>query len=339
MYKLINGVELPEVGIGTSDLTEKLSATDAENLLAEFLARRTENLSLIDTAPVYGTEELIGNAVKSAMKNGVQRQNILLQTKVPNDAQGYENTIKSFNESLEKLGVDFIDVLLIHWPIPRFHEDDYKELNLSTWRAMEKLYKAGKVRVIGVSNFLPHHLENIINNSEVPPMINQLEIHFWYQQSGTVEYCRQKNILVEAWGPFRKGKLFLSDEIKDLSAKYNVTPAKFALSWIKRRGILPICKSSSLERMLGNLQIPAINFDADDLKIIVDLDDKNGHADFWNYKRQLNSCGGSDMDNLFDISGKTVLITGASSGIGESAAEMFAARKGGGRRINPLRQT
>ena len=330
MYKLINGVELPEVGIGTSDLTEKISSTDAENLLVEFLTCRADSLSLIDTAPVYGTEGLIGNAVKRAMKNGVPRQNILLQTKVPNGAQGYENTLKSFDESLQKLGVNFIDALLIHWPIPRFHEDDYKELNLSTWRAMEKLYKDGKVRAIGVSNFLPHHLENIISNSEIPPMINQLEIHFWYQQSATVKYCQQKNILVEAWGPFRKGKLFLSDAIKNLSAKHNVTPSKFALSWIKQRGILSICKSSSIERMLGNSQIPTINFDDDDLKIIANFDDKNGHEDFWNYKRQLNSCGGSDMDNLFDISGKTVLITGASSGIGESAAEVFAARKGGG---------
>ncbi|MBR6013816.1 MAG: aldo/keto reductase [Selenomonadaceae bacterium] len=124
MYKLSNGVVFPDVGIGTFELTTRLTVEDAEDLLVEFLLHRSEYLSLIDTAPVYGTEELIGRAVNRAIKNGTPRKNILLETKVPNGAQGYENTLKAFEESLNNLGVDYIDVLLIHWPIPRFHEND-----------------------------------------------------------------------------------------------------------------------------------------------------------------------------------------------------------------------
>ena len=328
VYKLLNGVVLPEAGVGTAALTEKLSAADAEDLLAEFLSHRADTLSLIDTAPSYGTEELIGKAVNRALKNGVPRENIVLQTKISNEKQGYETALAEFNESLEKLGVNFVDVLMIHWPVPRYHENDFPELNLSTWRALEKIYAEGKVRAIGVSNFLSAHLKNISRNSKVPPMVNQLEIHPWYQQRATVEYCQQNNILVEAWGPFRLGKIFSSDEMKTLAEKYHVAPEKISLAWLKQRGILPIAKSSSLERMLGNLEIPQINFSQEDLDTLAALDDPNGHYDFWNYRRQLNSCnGGTDMDNLFDISGKVILVTGASSGIGESAADMFSSRQ------------
>lgn len=289
MHKLSNGMVLPAVGIGTSELTARLSPKAAEDLLTDFLLKN-DGAALIDTAPTYGTEELVGNAIRRAMSEGIPRENILIETKVPNDMQGYENTLQAFDESLNKMGVDFVDVLLIHWPIPRFHEHDYKELNLSTWRAMERLHKEGKVRTIGVSNFLPHHLENIMSAAEIQPTINQLEIHPWYQQQETVRFCQDHDILVEAWGPFRKGRLFDSDEIKQLAEKYRVTPDKIALAWLKLRGIMPIVKSSSLERMLGNLQIPEIDFQPDDLQIIAGLDDKaNGHEDFWNYKRQLDS--------------------------------------------------
>lgn len=288
MHKLINEIILPEVGVGTSDFTKKLSAQEAEDLLTNFLIKNGK-LSLIDTAPVYDTEDLVGNAIKRAINEGVPRENILIQTKISNDMQGYEKTLQTFDESLKRLSVDFIDVYLIHWPIPRFHENDYKDLNLNTWRAMERLYKEGKVRAIGVSNFLPRHLENIMSNSEIQPMINQLEIHPWYQQCETVEFCQAHNILVEAWGPFRKGKLFESEEIRQLAEKYNTTADKISLAWIKQREILPIVKSSSIGRMLGNLQIPQINFQPDDLEIIAKLEDKeNGHEDMWNYKRQLN---------------------------------------------------
>ena len=328
MHKLFNGVVLPEVGVGTSDLVGKLSEKEAENLLVDFL-RKMNGLSLIDTAPTYGTEELVGNAIRRAVSEGVPHENILLQTKVPNKMHGYEETLQAFEDSLNRLGADFLDSYLIHWPVPRFHEDDYKELNRATWKAMERLYKAGKIRVIGVSNFLPCQIEDILTVAEVPPMVNQLEIHPWYQQVETVDYCQARNILVEAWGPFRKGKLFTSDEIKPLAEKYHVTPDKIALAWLKRRGIMPIVKSSSIGRMLGNLQIPQIDFQPEDLKIITALEDKeHGHEELWEYKRQLNSVknGSSAVDNLFDISGKVVPVNGASSGIDASAAEMFALR-------------
>ena len=291
MHTLQNGLSLPEVGVGTHLLTEKLSEIDAENLIFDFLTTRSgeENkISLLDTAPTYDTEKLIGRAINRATKFGVKRENILIETKVPNHGQGYENTLAAFDDSLDKLQTEYIDIYLIHWPIPRYHENDYRELNLSTWKAMEKLYKAGKIRAIGVSNFLPCHLENILQNAEINPMINQLEIHPFYQQNETVDYCRSKNILVESWGPFRKGKIFESEEIKKLADKHNVTPDKIALAWLKKRGIIPMPKSSSLKRMIENLQIPSINFDEEDLKIIAGLDDENGHEVLWNYKRSLN---------------------------------------------------
>ena len=332
MHVLTNGVELPDVGVGTFELTKRLSAPDAENLLVEFLSSRADELSLIDTAPVYDTEELIGRAVQRAIKNGVPREKIVLETKISNDMQGFDNALQEFGRSLEKLQADFVDVLLIHWPIPRGHEGDWRELNLSTWQAMEELYREGKVRAIGVSNFLPLHLQNIIDNAEIPPMVNQLEIHPWYHERETVEFCQANGIVVEAWSPFKRAAIFRSDDINRLASAHGIAPEKFVLAWLKSRGIIPIPKSSSLERMLGNLQVPSIEFRAEDLKVLADLDSETGHEDFWNYKRQLNSVseGDSAMNNLFDIKGKTVLITGASSGIGASAASLFASQTQGG---------
>lgn len=285
MYKLANGVILPDVGIGTSRLIGKLSSQEAEDLLADFMMKN-DGLSLIDTAPIYGTEELIGNAVKRALNAGVPRENILIETKVPK--QGYQETLQAFDKSLKKLGVDFVDVYLIHWPVPRLREADYRELNRETWRAMERLYKDGKVRAIGVSNFLPRHLKSIVAEAKIQPMVNQLEIHPWYQQQETVEFCQAHNILVEAWGPFRKGKLFESEEMKQLAERYSTTADKIVLAWLKRRGIMPVVKSSSLARMLGNLQTPSIDFQPSDLEIIAELEDKeNGHEDFYSYRRAL----------------------------------------------------
>ncbi len=324
MYKLKNGVALPDFGVGTFELTMNLTAPDAEDLLAEFLSKRADELSLIDTAPIYDTEELIGRAVQRAIKNGVPRENIVLETKISNDMQGYDNAMKSFAESLEKLRTDYVDVLLIHWPVPRWHEDDWRELNLSTWKAMEELYRAGKVKAIGMSNFLPPHLQNIIDNAEIPPMINQLEIHPWYHEKSTVEFCLKNNIVVEAWQPFKRGMIFRSDEIKQLASSHGVSPEHFVLAWLKSRGIIPIPKSSSIKRMLGNVQVPSIEFRAADLTTLDALDRESGHGDFWSYRRQLNSVRKDAPTNLFDISGKTILITGASSGIGASAAALFA---------------
>ena len=289
MYTLQNGIKMPFIGFGTADLPD----TNDKDTITDLIFHAIKSgYRLIDTASIYGTEESVGKAVSRACAKieGVTRKDILVSTKLANAVRGYEDTLKAFDESLNTLQLDYIDIYLIHWPIPRFHEEDYKELNIESWKAMEQLYKQGKVHAIGVCNFLPRHLEDLISHTSIMPMINQLEIHPWYQQKETVKWCQQHGIIVEAWGPFRHGRLFSADNevLQKMAATHNITVAQFILAWHKFSGIIPLPKSSSKERILSNFSVPDINFSEEEIALIDSLNDPQGHEDWYNYKRLLN---------------------------------------------------
>lgn len=217
---------------------------------------------LIDTAQSYGNEEAVGNAIKKA---GVAREELFITTKLWIQSNGYEGTRKAFESSLKKLQLDYLDLYLIHQPLG----DVYGE-----WRAMEELYKEGKVRAIGVSNFHPDRLIDLIVHNEIVPAVNQIETHPFHQQIETQKYLQENNVQIESWGPFAAGKnnLFQNELLGSIGKKYNKTIAQVVLRWLTQRGIVAIPKSVRKERMAENINVFDFELSADDMDSIKALD-------------------------------------------------------------------
>lgn len=195
-FTLSNGVQIPCVGFGT------YLTPDGETAVSSVIEAVHAGYRHIDTAAVYGNEKSVGKAIR---KCGTDRKELFITSKVWNSAQGYETTLHAFDKTLSDLELDYLDLYLIHWPIPRKHDDDWQQLNRETWRAMEKLYREGRVRAIGVSNFKPRHLDALLEKADIAPMVDQIELHPGMPQDETVGYCRARDILVEAWGPLPRG--------------------------------------------------------------------------------------------------------------------------------------
>ena len=251
--KLANGVDIPSIGFGTYKLGEEQEVIDKVKLALNLGYRQ------IDTASFYGNEEGVG---KGIAESGVDRKDIFLVTKLWNDEHGYEETINAFNKSIKRLGVDYLDLYLIHWP---------NKLNSETWRAFEDLYKEGKVRAIGVCNFKIGHLEELKKTAKIMPMVNQIEIHPCKTQKETIEYCNENNIQVVAWGPIMRGKIFSLPLMLELSEKYNKSIAQITLRWHIQNGVIPIPKSSNEERIKANIDIFDFDISSEDIKKIDEL--------------------------------------------------------------------
>lgn len=276
-------LNLPRIGFGTSEFSSKDEVVSCVTSALEVGYR------LFDTASIYGSEEGIGVAINSFIKKtNTARNEIIISSKISNEDQGYLSTKIAVNKSLNVMQQDYIDLFLIHWPIPRNHEKDYKELNLETWRALIEMKKAGFIREIGVCNFLPRHIENLENNTGKKPFINQLEIHPKFQQNDVVRYCREKEILIEAWCPFRHGKIFEEPVLQDMAQKYDVSVSDFCLNWDIQKGIIPLPKSRKTTRIKENYNILSHLFTISDkdMEVLETMDDPNGHEDYWNYRRQ-----------------------------------------------------
>lgn len=185
--------------------------------------------------------------------------------------------------------IDYIDIYLIHWPIPKDRQSDYKELNRQTWSAMEELREKGLVKAIGVCNFLPRHIENLIADGGTVPAINQLELHPEYQEAENITYCREKSIQVEAWSPFRNGMTFSNGKITDFAAKNSLSVPELVYSWNKSIGSISIVKSNSKEHIRSNYERCVLSMPLSEkaLEEIKNFDDPAAHMDYWNYKRQL----------------------------------------------------
>ena len=251
--KLANGVDIPSIGFGTYKLGEEQEVIDKVKLALNLGYRQ------IDTASFYGNEEGVG---KGIAESGIDRKGIFLVTKLWNDDHGYEETINAFNKSIKKLGVDYLDLYLIHWP---------NKLNSETWRAFEDLYKEGKVRAIGVCNFKIGHLEELKKTAKIMPMVNQIEIHPCKTQKETIEYCNENNIQVVAWGPIMRGKILSLPLMLELSEKYNKSIAQITLRWHIQNGVIPIPKSSNEERIKANIDIFDFDISSEDIKKIDEL--------------------------------------------------------------------
>ncbi|MDP2425162.1 MAG: aldo/keto reductase [Candidatus Izemoplasmatales bacterium] len=245
VFELSNGVLIPQLGFGTWQIKELSDIKTALTKAIEVGYRH------IDTAQVYGNEEGIGEVLQSC---GIPREELFITTKVWNSSQGYESTLKAFAQSCQKLQTDYIDLYLIHWPAVNLHAN-YQHMNQETWRAMEELYRLGKVRAIGVSNFFGHHLDSLLQTATIRPMVNQIELHPGNPANELVSKCQELGILVEAYSPMMKGKVFQIDLLLELANKYQRTVPQIVLRWILDRGIVPLSKSITPERIEQNAQI------------------------------------------------------------------------------------
>ncbi len=243
---LHNNVQLPAIGFGTYKLQEGKECFESVKFALENGYRH------IDTAAVYENEKSVGEAIR---QSGIRREELFVTTKVWNTDRGYEKTLKAFDESMERLGLDYLDLYLIHWPANAKQYQDPKGLNADTWRAMEEIYKQGRVRSIGVSNFLASHLSDLLETAEIVPMVNQIEYHPGYIQQATVDLCRQHNIVVEAWSPLGRGRVLDEPLLTDLAKKYNVSTGAICLQFALQQGICVLPKSTTPQRIIDNISI------------------------------------------------------------------------------------
>lgn len=242
---LPNGTAIHCVGFGTW----KTPAEEATRAVEEAIHAGYRH---IDTATAYRNEDAVGEGIRRA---GIAREELFVTTKLWNPDQGYASTLAACDRSLQLLGMDYLDLYLIHWPHDRKYFDNWEEMNAETWRAFEELYRAGKVRAIGVSNFRPRHVDNLLKSCTVRPMVNQVEIHPGMPQDEILAYCKQQNMVVEGWSPLSTGKIFSVPEMQALAEKYGKSIAQVCLRWSVQRGVIPLPKSVTPSRIAENAQI------------------------------------------------------------------------------------
>lgn len=257
-FKLTGGVNIPCVGFGT------WQTPDGETAINSVCEAIKAGYRHIDTAAIYKNEIGVGQGIK---KSGINRNDIFVTSKVWNSKRGYEKTIAACEKSLADLGLDYLDLYLIHWPASVKDYSNWDEVNLSTWQAMIELCKSGKVRAIGVSNFLPHHIESLLK-TEIPPMVNQIEYHPGFMQQETVDYCNKNNILIEAWSPIGSGRLLQNEFLKNVAAKYNKSVAQLCIRWCLQNGALPLPKSVTPSRIKENTMVFDFEISQEDMEAI-----------------------------------------------------------------------
>ncbi|MDR2337976.1 MAG: aldo/keto reductase [Deltaproteobacteria bacterium] len=269
-YILANGIKIPCIGFGT------WQTPDGEVAVASVKTALEVGYRHIDTAAIYGNEESIGQALK---ESDIAREELFITTKLWNDEHGYETTLRAFDLSMKKLGLDYLDLYLIHWPNPFKFRKSWQKSNADTWRAFEELYRIGRIRAIGISNFHPHHIDELLQTASVIPMVNQIRLCPGDTQEEVVNYCQKKNILLEAYSPLGVGKIFKVQEIKKLAEKYSKSVAQVCIRWSLQRGYLPLPKSVTPERIKENADVFDFTLSDSDTLYLANLTGCAGLAD------------------------------------------------------------
>lgn len=262
--KLSDGYSIPQLGFGTY-------LSEPDDCYRACLTALKVGYRHIDTAAFYRNEDAVGRAVRDC---GLEREDIFVTTKLWNDDQGYDNTMRAFEKSYRALGLDYFDLYLIHWPIPQGREADFAELNDGTWKAFCELKEQGLIRSLGVSNFLPEHIERLRKASGVTPVINQIELHPALKQTETVEYCRANGIAVEAWRPIMKGEADLYPQLAAVAEKHGVSATQVCLRWHLQNGFIPLPKSVTDARIIANADLYGFELDGDDMALIDGIEEK-----------------------------------------------------------------
>lgn len=263
-YELNNGLFIPKIGFGTASLDRERDATDIIRYALEVGYRH------LDTAQSYSTEKNVGQAL---IESGLKREDVFITTKVHPHHVTYDLAKQSIEESLEALQLDYIDLLLIHWPNPAAYRqaDAWQESNQETWRAMVEMYHLGKVRSIGVSNFMIHHLESLIAGSDVLPTVNQVLLAPGCKQDELVQFCKAKNIQLEAYSPLGSGKIFSNEKAQAIADRHQRSIAQIAIRWSLQHEFLPIPRSSKEEHIKNNFEVFDFELSQDDMDVLDQL--------------------------------------------------------------------
>jgi len=259
-YTLANGVEIPKLGLGTWMISD-------ENVVDAVVQAIKMGYRHIDTAQAYFNEVGVGKGVKAS---GIPRNEIFVTTKLAAEVKSYEDAVASIEGSLQKLDIEYIDLMIIHSPKPwaNFLESEsYFEGNLAAWKALEEAYQAGKIKAIGVSNFEIADLKNILDNATVKPMVNQILTHISNTSKELIDFCKEQNILVEAYSPFGHGELFKNEQVQAMAKKYNVSVSQLAIRYCLQLGLLPLPKTANPQHMEANAAVDFVISDSDLLEL------------------------------------------------------------------------
>jgi methylglyoxal/glyoxal reductase len=255
VVELSNKVKMPYFGLGVFQMN------DGEEVINSVSYALKTGYRHVDTAALYYNEKGVGTAI---INSGIKREQIFVTSKVWNSDQGYDNTLRAFDKSLQKLQMNYLDLYLIHWPVKGKFKD--------TWHALETIYKQGRAKAIGISNFLKHHIDDLLRSAEIVPMVNQMEFHPYLVQQDLIDYCKKFNIQYQAWSPLMQGKVIEVDLLRKLGSKYKKDPAQITLRWSLQKDVVIIPKSSHKERILSNSQIFDFELTPDEVKAIDKLD-------------------------------------------------------------------
>ena len=269
---LRNGIDIPDIGFGTWNIPY---GEDCEKAVFEAIKAGYRH---IDTAGAYGNERSVGLGVKAALKEGLieKRSDIFITSKLWNTNRSYNKAFRGFDKSMRNLDLDYIDLYLIHWPANKVRYKNPSEVNAVAWQALEELYTEGRVKAIGVSNFLPHHIEELKKSAKVLPMVNQIELHVGYMQEGVVAYNENNGIVTEGYSPLGTGALLENEILCEMAKKYQTTASAICISFLRKRGIIPLPKTTSPDRMSGNLRL--IRIEDEDMDILYNFPYIGGHA-------------------------------------------------------------
>ena len=268
-YTLQDGNKIPVIGFGT------WQAEEGEIAKHSVAAALEVGYTHIDTAKIYGNESSVGQAIKDS---GIPREDLFITTKLWNTDHSYEKAKEAIDQSLSALGLDYLDLYLIHWPNPVAFRDNWEEANAQSWLAMEEAVAEGKIKSIGVSNFLIHHLQALDKTAKIKPVVNQLYLNPSDQQKEIVDYCHKNNILLEAYSPLGTGEIFKISELEDIAETYNKTVAQVVLRWSLQKGFLPLPKSVTPNRIKENIDIFDFELSEFDMGLIDALKGKSGAA-------------------------------------------------------------
>lgn len=254
-----NGIDIPAIGFGTWQIPE---GEDAYQAVKEALAA---GYTHIDTAAIYGNEKSVGRAIKDS---GIARNTLFITTKLWNTERGYDKTIAAFEKSLADLGLEYLDLYLIHWPANETQFEDWAAINADTWKALEYLYQQGKVKAIGVSNFPKEYLAKLLETATIIPAVNQIEFHPGHLQEETVELCKSNDILVQAWSPLGSGRILQDETLIALAEQKSTSVGQICIKFALSQGILPLPKSTNPANIKRNLDIDSFDLTEEDIRTI-----------------------------------------------------------------------